>query len=294
MGSGPSSAVSSATPPDIGPRTTFEASHELDGFPTLPSNAPSSYHGLSIGLGSAMPGQGSSGHGSRSNEQAPDHFAGRFGPHMGSHPPFAGASGFRQPMSFSAPSPNNHSGYWHQHAMASPGDYAPFPNDLTTTSSTAPNPYAFTHQPTSMMWPPSNQHQQTQHQPVRSMSYGQIEGFGQNVSSYGDLHLGGLQQPAHLRQNPPTLEMQNASMMAQAPAPHSAPIAQHAQSFMDQQNAFGLQHSPFQQTGAPPSSTQSYSGTYYNTSPQLGVSQEERPESPGGTHSYIHHPSRPR
>ena len=292
--------MSSSTPPDIAPSTTFDSSRELEGFPTLPSNAPSNHPGLSMGLGSNVLGQDDDGHTSRTNGHAFHQSAGRltytdprYRQHADAPSLYAGPSGFRHPMSMSAPSTNDFvdQGYWRQGAVGSPGDYAPFPFDSTTTPTAVRNPYAFMNQPTNLMWPPSQQ-QQHQQQPVRSMSYGQIEGYAQNMGHYGDLQLGGLQQSSELRHIPPTLET-HAVMMAQAPGHHSAPIAQHAQSFMSQQNTYGMQQSPFQPAGSLPTTTQGYSGAYYDSSPQLSALHEEQSGSPGGLGRYTQHSSQP-
>lgn len=278
--SGPSSAVSSSTPPNLALGSTFEGSRDTEGFPTLPSNAPSGYGGVSSELGSSVPS---------TNIHAFDQFAGRlaqsdpiYRQHMDTQSPWINATGFQYQMTTPTPSAHDFTNpnYWRHNVGASPGDYAPFPYGSMTTATTVPNPHAFDHRPTNLMWPPA----QPQQQQARSMSYSQIEGYQQNMDPYGGFHLGG-QQPS-LRNIPHPLQMQSPTTMAQPPGPHSAPIAPHPQSFMGQHPSH-MQQNPFQQSEAT-TSTQGYSDPFTNTSPRLGTLQEEQ-----SGHSYARHSSQP-
>ncbi|KAK5175054.1 uncharacterized protein LTR77_000191 [Saxophila tyrrhenica] len=299
-GSGPSSAVSSSTPPEAISGTTFNGSHEREGFPVLPSNAPSSYTGFPMGLSSGTLSPGNNAHSSHRNEHAFNHYPAQFAQprpvqrhHPDSQSPWMGASGFQYPMSMPHPSANQFSepNYYRQGLGASPGDYAPFPYNATTASANTQNPYAFSQQRTNQFWSHSQQQQQQQ---ARSLSYSHAEGFGQNADPYLGLHFDEVQQPSQslLRHAPPALEMQNASMIPHAQGPHSAPIAQHPHGFMDQ-HAFSLQDSPFQSNSGLTSTNPDFGGTFYRTSPQLGTLQENRSISPGGTPIFAHHSSQP-
>jgi len=282
--SGPSSAVSSSTPPNLALGTSFDGSRDLEGFPTLPSNAPSGYSGASMELGSSVPS--TTGH-------AFNPFAGplaqpesQYRHHTDAQSPWANATGLQYHMATPTPTSSDfaNSNYWRHHAGASPGDYAPFPYGSTTMATNAQNPYAFDHrQPTNMMWPPS----QPQQQPSRSLSYSHVEGYQQNMDPYRGLQLAGQQHPSQMRYIPHPLQMQSATTMAQSPGPHSAPIAQHPQSFMGQ-NAFHMQ-----QSEPPITTTQGYQDLLHNTSPQLGTLQEEQQSCPSNLSSYARHTRQP-
>ena len=281
VGSGPSSAVS-LSPPEVGIGRPLEDRREIRVFPTLPSNAPSSYSVLPLDPGSTLSNQGDYRLRKTKEKRNFDHFADALPPQEYGYPqeaetrsPWAPSSGFGAPTSAPLPGPNGHPNQhdWRYNQAGPSGDFAPFPI-------------------ASMQPPPAPQHAQTfsyaqqrpdetwQHhqQPVRSMSYSRVEG---GLSNNGGPYSGSYQvDPSHhlspIRHAPPTLDMQNASMMAQAPGPHSAPTGHPNHAFVNQSHPYVFQNAHDHAPSTSVAPHHPYPGSWYSGLPSFGSVQEEQ------------------
>jgi hypothetical protein len=303
---GPMSAISSSSPPDVGLGLAFNDRREFGGLQPLPSNAPTTYASIAMGM---VAGHGDDYQAVRFNERVFNQYPGdltqsrpNYRDHSDTahHPSwFAGTpDGFQYSVAAAAanvtPSSSEfqNPSYWRHNSIASPGDYAgSFSYDsmgAPTSMNTRSPPYGLRN---AQVWPQAQVHAQqplrrneqvwpqaqVQAQPVRSMSFGQAESYGQsqNISPYA-FQQASIQQVAQmLRPQPPPLDIQSVTTLAQASAPHSAPIMQHGSSFVEQRNAFAAQqqHSPFITTNGV--SDPMYPGTVFQESPQLASVQEE-------------------
>lgn len=163
---------------------------------------------------------------------------------------------------------NTHSP-WRIHS-SSAGDFAPFPVNSTTVSQSpqSANPFAFNTQRSDPIW------QQSQ-QPLRSMSYGNVEGLHGNHTSYSTSLPS---QAASLRFQPTPLHTTGANMMLQESSPHSAAMSMQQQT-MNRSNHYIFHQNQAQTTAALPSH-QAY-GTNWYADPSTFGSLEEEPESFG-------------
>lgn len=297
IASGPSSgsAVSSSTPPDRDPTKPFENLADQPGVETIPSNVPSNFSGLSgFQVDPRAPFTSHQHDASiRFNQRVFDPSAGAMsqaGPGLrqqfDSHSPWIGAGGFQyQPAGVQTPQYSN-SQYWRQDTTPGTDEYASYGFDSMHPPSVpqSAHPFAFSPPRLDEMWtqgPPQ--------QPVRSMSYGQIEGYGHGIDPYPNYQQHGIHPSSMARHGPSNLEAQNVSMMP--PGSQSAPLRQDYSMFPDQQQ-YAMPHGD-QPPKSVPSSTTAYSGSYYHQSPQLGMGEGEQQVPMSEPGSYAVHPHQP-
>ncbi|KAK3713788.1 hypothetical protein LTR37_008274, partial [Vermiconidia calcicola] len=202
------------------------------------------------------------------------------------------ASPWLPPGSFSSPASGvalHHSHYMNpylRYGQSDPsGDFAPFPLESMHPPQHQQDTRFMVysqHERSDPVWP-------QQPREVRSMSYGQIEGIVANSEFSHGLQPGTSYHSGPLRHAPPTLEMQQAAMIAHAPGPSSAPIEQHHH-FIVQPQSYAYQHQTPHSIGvamsspqayAPHSmgtaisSPQAYAGPWYHEPSSFGPLQEE-------------------
>lgn len=103
------------------------------------------------------------------------------------------------------------------------------------------------------------------------MSYGNIEGPSLQSSTYGAAFIA---QPVPIRYHPPSLDVQDASMMLQEPGPHSAPVTAQQSSFT-QPNSYVSQQGHIGASHASLRPHQAYSGNWYQSASPYGQFEEE-------------------
>ena len=218
----------SPSPPDLGVGP-FERPRDPSGFPSLPSNAPPVYPGLPIEPGSALPSQGNyrrSGFPSTVIDNDP----GTVGPtDYGYQPREATRQTYAEPGEYDGTrhatiqghSNDAQPAYWRFNQPSSnSGDFAPFPTAPGTSihGHEDARSFSYVQQEESSRWQPTQQ-------PVRSVSYGHIEGMS---SGYDPHAMTFAPDPRHqiptMHYQPPALDVQGASGLAPAPGPHSAPV----------------------------------------------------------------------
>lgn len=256
--SGPSSVVSSS-PPTSGSERLLEQPHAVSAFHTTPSSVTAPFTGLPLEPGSALPVQGSFIPPEHSYRPPDDH-----------RMPWNAAEQYNSdhlPVMASTPQD-----LWRYNQMRGSGDFAPFPSGSTRTphlTQTAQN-MSFIEQRDGAQW------QQAQ-QPLRSMSYGNIEGMRGNGAVFGAPYQSEFHAPqAPLRpQQPPSSIDMNAPMMVQGTSPHTAPVgAQSLPPYAHPSSyAFSQDHSSATSTTFP--AHPSYPGPWYSDPTSFGPLEEE-------------------
>ena len=166
--------------------------------------------------------------------------------------------------------PSQH--YWRYNQTESSADFAPFHAD---TMHPPPNvhhapQFTFHQQRPEQFW---------QQQPLRSMSYSQVEGMPNSNSYSGGFPTDPPHQLASMRNVPLSLEMQNGRMMMEAPGPHSAPVEQRHHAFTNQphQYVFPAHSNPSNVSRIGPQP--GYSSDWYHVPPPFAPVDEERSDS---------------
>ena len=297
--SGPStgSAPSSSTPPDLHPTRSLEGRRDPSALPTVPSNVPDGFTGLAglqISQGTPFVSQDDAPHSGRFdqrvfNQQPPYMRQAGPGLHQQTDPssPWIGAGGFHDPASGAPPPAPDYSGpqYWNQPTLPTSRGYASFSYDPMSAPSASQRAHAYAMQRPDQMW---SQH--PQQPPMRSMSYGQIEGYPHSMDPYSNVH-NQMHAPHMTRPMPQPLEVPNTSMMG--PGPQSAPLRQDYQGYLNHQQQYAMQHGEFAPKLAVPSTDPGYAASYYQASPTLGSAHGSQHSPLNDSSSYAIHPSQP-
>ncbi|KAK3113270.1 hypothetical protein LTR53_009608 [Teratosphaeriaceae sp. CCFEE 6253] len=309
-GSGPSSVVSSS-PPNQGGQSIFESTHEFAAFPTVPSNAPSTYEGLYVESSSAHTVQGSMRYAAPANLVGPDRRAGGFvhavDDYRASHESRAWSTSATLDASASGLQPGhndampqmfsryiNHSGL--------NADYAPFPaSDPMHAQDQFQNAqgFAYAQHNDRIAWQQQQQQQQHQqqqlHQPgPRSVSYGQLDHLQQaHATAYPPVfHTHPHSQPLTNQYPLPPLHTQTAVPLPRdahasrsAPARPAGPHALYPSPFMFQPLPDPAGAGPPPHLGAQQQPQHAYAPTGWYPDPVGYESVSEEPEGYEGTES---------
>ena len=164
--------------------------------------------------------------------------------------------------------PNQH--YWRFNQSDSPGDFAPFHVEPMHPPPDPHNGHSFViqQQRAEQIW------QQQQQQPMRSMSYGQVEGIPSSDGYAGAFQANQQHHLPSMRDAPITLDVQSAEVMVGASGPHTAPIGPPHHMFIGQPHPATLAGDPNHANATFVGPHPGYPGNWYHDSPFAPVEEE--------------------
>lgn len=190
--------------------------------------------------------------------------------------PWHGSGGFpvhSSPVSSGPMGPSDQQ-FWRFNQVGSPGDYAPFQVD-----SMHPPPHPHNASPFAFSQQRPDQFLQQQARPMRSTSYGQIEGVTNNNGYPEGFHPSQSQGFPSMGHAPPSLAMQDATAMSVAPGPHSAPITQQHHIFMNPPSHYAISNELNHVSSTSMIQHPTYAGSWYHEPAHFAPVEEEQPEA---------------